>query len=313
VQGCYDGLMRQYQLRWTVAATLPVRKEPLTNSDISRLVDLWWDPASDGTKVGKQVVQTGSAMTVVIGCMWLLLLDTGMRLAEVTSNKWDVTCCSRASVSFMIKGVLYRSPTRLQLMGMREGDFAIVTPPPSKKDPHGIVWGCKPIWLDFRRGEKGCAARALRDLELVLPIDEGQRPSTPLFVDRAGLCIKGSFVRRVFKDSILTFKSGRDAKKLSTHSFRITLGCKLKAAGCADSVIMAMCRWQSLKSLEIYCRQTPEEYARVLGKARRADAKSVQVTSLPELGEQLDEERQEGDADSDYSSEEEEENETEEL
>ena len=313
VQECYDGLMRQYQQKWTVAATLPVRKEPLTNSDINRLIKLWWDPASDGMKVGKQVVRTGSALTVVLGCIWLLLLDTGMRLAEVTSNKWDLTCCSRASVSFMVKGVLYRSLTRLQLMGMREGDYVIVTPPPSKKDPHGVIWGCKPVWLDFRRGERGCAARVLRDLELVLPIDEGKRASTPLFVDGAGRCVKGSFVRRVFKDSILTFKSKRDAKKLSTHSFRITLGCKLKAAGCSDSVIMAMCRWQSLKSLEVYCRLTPQDYARTLWKARQADAKSVQVTSLPALGEQLDEEPQEGDADSDYSSEEGEEDEEQEV
>ncbi len=51
----------------------------------------------------------------------------------------------------------------------------------------------------------------------------------------------------------------------------------------------------------------------MLGKARRADAKSIQVTSLPKLGEQLDEKLQEGDADSDYSSEEEEENEREEV
>ena len=189
----------------------------------------------------------------------------------------------------------------------------LVTPPPSKKDPHGVIWGCKPVWLDFRRGERGCASRGLRDLELVLPIDEGKRASTPLFVDGAGRCVKGSFVRRVFKDSILTFKSKRDAKKLSTHSLRITLGCKLKAAGCSDSVIMAMCRWQSLKSLEVYCRLTPQDYARTLWKARQADAKSVQVTSLPALGEQLDEEPQEGDADSDYSSEEGEEDEEQEV
>ena len=29
--------------------------------------------------------------------------------------------------------------------GMREGDYVIVTPPPSKKDPHGVIWGCKPV------------------------------------------------------------------------------------------------------------------------------------------------------------------------
>jgi hypothetical protein len=292
VQECYNGLMRQYQLKWTVAPTLPVRKEPLTNADITRLVNLWWDPANDRAKVGKFVIRTGSAVTVVLGCLWLLLLDSGMRLAELTSNKWDVTCCSRANVSFMIGGTIHRAPSRLKLLGMRNGDYAIVTPPPSKKDRYGNVWGCKPIWLDFREGDRGCAARALRELELVLPVDEARRANTPLFVDEAGRCLKGNFVRRVFKDSMLTFKTDKDVKKFSTHSFRITLGCKLKAAGCSDSEIMAMCRWQSLKSLEIYCRLTPEEYARMLRLARGADAKSIQVTSLPDLGEQLDAEQQ---------------------
>ncbi len=103
VQECFDGLMRQCQLKWTVAPTLPVRKRPLTNADIARfIVDLWWDPASDKVKVGKFVIRTGSAMTVVFGCLWLLLLDSGMRLAELTSNKWDATFCSRANVSFTI-------------------------------------------------------------------------------------------------------------------------------------------------------------------------------------------------------------------
>jgi hypothetical protein len=214
VQECYNGLMRQHQLKWTVAPTLPVRKEPLTNADITRLVNLWWDPANDRAKVGKFVIRTGSAVTVVLGCLWLLLLDSGMRLAELTSNKWDVTCCSRANVSFMIGETVHRAPSRLKLLGMRNGDYAIVTPPPSKKDRYGNVWGCKPIWLDFREGDRGCAARALRELELVLPVDEARRANTPLFVDEAGRCLKGNFVRRVFKDSMLTFKTDKDVKKV---------------------------------------------------------------------------------------------------
>jgi len=74
-------------------------------------------------------------------------------------------------------------------------------------------------------------ARALRELELVLPVEEARRSSTPLCVDGAGRCLKGNFVRRIFKDSLRTFKNDQDVKKFSTHSFRITLGCKLKAAG----------------------------------------------------------------------------------
>jgi len=111
------------------------------------------------------------------------------------------------------------------------------------------VWGCKPIWLDFREGDEGCAARALRELELVLPVDEARRASTPPFVDGAGRCVRGNFVRGIFKNSLQTFKSNKDVKKLSTHSFGITLGCKLKATGCSE--FMAMCRWQSLRSLKV--------------------------------------------------------------
>ena len=56
--------------------------------------------------------------------------------------------------------------------------------------------------------------------------------------------------------------------------------------------VLALCRWQSLKSLEVYCRLTPKDYAATLGRARRADAKSIQVTSLPDLGDEQDEGRQ---------------------
>jgi len=192
----------------------------------------------------------------------------------------------------MINEVVYRSASRLQLLSMRAGDFVIFTPPPSKKDPLGVVWGCKPIWLDFRGEDRECAARALRELELTSPVDGTKRARTPLFVDGSGQCIRGGFVRKVLKNSLLTFMSASRAKRISTHSFRITLGCKLKAAGCSDSTILALCRWQSLKSLEVYCRLTPKDYAATLGRARRADAKSIQVTSLPDLGDEQDERRQ---------------------
>ena len=248
------------------------------------MTDLWWNPINNGKRLGRLTIEVGSRATTMVGCLWLLRLDSGMRLAEVTSNEWDVTRCSRASLSFKIGGILYRSPSRTKLLGMREGDYAIVTPPPSKKDRHGAIWGCKPIWLDFRPGEVGCAARALKELELAFPIKESDRPNTPLFVDEEGKCIRSDWTRRLFKKSMETFKSKGSVKKFSTHSFQITLVCKLRAARFPDSMILAIVRWQSMKSLEVYCRITPGEYTSVLKKARRADAKSIQVTSLPDIG-----------------------------
>lgn len=38
---------------------MPVRKEPLTNADITKLVNLWWDPANNGRKVGNVTCSLG--------------------------------------------------------------------------------------------------------------------------------------------------------------------------------------------------------------------------------------------------------------
>ncbi len=92
---------------------------------------------------------------------------------------------------------------------------------------YGNVWGCKPIWLDFREGDKGCAARAMRELGLVLPVDEARRASTPLFVDGAGRCVRGNFVRRIFKNSQRTFTSNKDVKKFPYIVAKAILGISL--------------------------------------------------------------------------------------
>jgi hypothetical protein len=75
VEDCYNGLMRHYQLKWTVAATLPRRKEPLTNADIARLADLWWNPINSGKKLGRLTIEVGTLATTMIGCLWLLMRD----------------------------------------------------------------------------------------------------------------------------------------------------------------------------------------------------------------------------------------------
>ena len=80
--------------------------------------------------------------------------------------------------------------------------------------------------------------------------------------------------------------SAEETRKYRPHSFRITLGCKLRAAGATDMEVMSLCRWMTLESLAIYCRLTPEDYGRLLSKAYKADAASIQVTNIPDIGPQ---------------------------
>ncbi len=57
-----------------------------------------------------------------------------------------------------------------------------------------------------------------------------------------------------------------------------------------------MVRFQSVSSLVIYCRMTPEAYAGQLAKAVKADAKSVQATTLHDIGLREDLEADEAEA-----------------
>ncbi len=156
-----------------------------------------------GKTVAKLVIGESEAETVTVRAIWQLLLETGFSLSEITDDHWDIRRASRGSVSFRIGGIIMSAPTREQLMDMTEGDIVLIEPPPSKPDPTGRIWGCKPISLPFHPTRQTCAARALRDMELALPLAAKCRRATPLFVDvRTRLSFKGSRIRRLFKASL---------------------------------------------------------------------------------------------------------------
>ena len=287
VDSTMRGLLKEFQLKHGVKASLAQRKEPLRNEHIKALLSLWCDVDHVGETVAKLVIGKSEAETATVRAIWQLLLETGFRLSEITDDHWDIRRASRGSVSFRIRGIILSAPTREQLMDMEEGDIVLIEPPPSKPDPTGRVWGCKPIFLPFHSTRQTCAARALRDMELALPLAAKCRRATPLFVDsRTGLSFKGNRIRTLFKASLRKFMSGEETRKYSPHSFRITLGCKLRAAGATDMEIMSLCRWLTLESLAIYCRLTPEDYGRLLNRAYKADAASIQVTNIPDIGPQ---------------------------
>jgi len=297
VQNTFKALLVKFQLDYSVLASLNQRKEPFTNAHIMSIINLWTCTENNGKKINQLTIRVGTGETLMFATIFQLLLETGFRASEITNDAWDVRRISRGSVTFQFKGMHVRYASRNQLMTMKEGDFIILQPPISKSDQFGKNWGAKPIFLPFFEGRAYNAAQSLRDLELDNPIKDEERSETPLFIDAmTKKCLKSNRLRSMLKATLLTFMSEIDAFYFSVHSFRITLGCKLLAAGVDELTIRSMVRWQSISSLVIYCRMTPEDYARQLAKALKADAKSVQTTTLHDVGLREDLEADEAEA-----------------
>ena len=67
----------------------------------------------------------------------------------------------------------------------------------------------------------------------------------------------------------------------SWHAFRVRLACLLRIAGASDSVILALLRWKSERSLLIYSRRNPNELADWLDKTLLHEVASVRGANVP--------------------------------
>ena len=67
----------------------------------------------------------------------------------------------------------------------------------------------------------------------------------------------------------------------SFHSFRIGFACALLAANCPYDMIQALARWRSDKSIAIYARLNPDDYAAWVAKALRQHTTSTTTARLP--------------------------------
>eukprot|EP00966_Prymnesium_polylepis_P107203 2482353-Prymnesium_polylepis.1 len=69
-----------------------------------------------------------------------------------------------ANVRWMIGGVIYSAPMAAQLAMLRDGDYALLTPPPSKADQFSLHWGAAIIYLMYHASVEAhpiCVAREL--------------------------------------------------------------------------------------------------------------------------------------------------------
>ena len=64
-------------------------------------------------------------------------------------GKWTRRFISFDNVKWSIGGIVYTAPTAEQLAALREGDFALLRPPPSKADQFGLHWGASTIYLPY--------------------------------------------------------------------------------------------------------------------------------------------------------------------
>ena len=161
---------------------------------------------------------------------------------------------------------------------------ACISPATSKNDPFGMTFGDKPIWLPVVPGDPCNAALRLAALELQMPVRGADRARTPLYTtgpDRRSLD-HGS-ADSLF-DALSIYALGATvAKTLSLHSGRVWLACALLESKYDDPTIEAMCRWKSPKSVRIYARMQPKDYASILLAAMNASVDPSLVRSIPTL------------------------------
>jgi hypothetical protein len=268
----------------------PHRKEPMPFWLTEELVLLFtrclMHSEDRAVKFGGKLV-LGIEMWVSLVAMIALHYQSGLRKGESTSQTQTLSKkdMSRASLTWLIDGVVVVAPTRMQLLGMVGGrDFAVVKPPPSKCDTHGITWGSKLMYFLYDEAQHAGAARALRQLELRLPVSDNNRRRTPLFVSAPGVAMSGTMADHMLNTALANLAPDTFGQ-YSWHSFRRALAVSMLKAGCTPAEIQAVCRWQSEESLWIYAQLEPEDYAAILARSYGQNFQRSMAHNLPTIDE----------------------------
>ena len=202
---------------------------------------------------------------------------SGMRKSELVSNDGSLALCI-GNTAFLIKSTIVCRPTNEQLDALGPGDFLVITPPPSKSDPFGVVWGSLPIYLPFCQ-ERRNAAR------LVAQIHKTRRAahsSEPLFCSSQDKAFTHNFLDRVLKKRLQDIgMSTAQAALYSFHSARAHLACALAAAKRPPDIIQALLRWQSVDSLRVYVAFNPADYAAHITAAQSATVAGIRGAHVP--------------------------------
>lgn len=274
------GLMFEYIRLHGKECLVPRRREPLTNAQIDAILSI-----PNGTRLGRFIVDWNTPLFQNFRAFLPTLRDTGSRkadLLDVTPHDFDNSSMSKLNLKWFIGGVIVDCPDPAMLRALRPGDAAVLIPGCTKADPFAIMFGDKPMYLEFDPADANNAARNLRDLELAQPVAAEHRRTTPLFAsDDCGTPMSHEIADVLFHAACAVCFEPSVANALSLHSGRVWLACALLAADYHDPTIQAMCRWLSPAAVRIYAHMNPEQYMRILTDARNATVTSRLATNIP--------------------------------
>jgi hypothetical protein len=257
------------------------RKQPFTREILHELLI-----STDKGALDLTVPAVGVAFRAFVAT----LRQTGMRKSELALSAgatFTPALATRSHLQWCLRGVIYADPPADLLRHPRNGDYAILIPPPSKADPYGEVWGALPIYLHHSPTDPDAAFNHLATLELTVPAVGQQRRVVPLISADNKRPLAASQLDSMLQLILRRLIGKVNASKYSWHSARIYLACSLLAAGASHAQIQALCRWQTEDSLRVYARLNPSSYRELLSRAASAQVESVSVGSLPPLSSEL--------------------------
>ena len=281
-------LLMQYKRQHGVKDLIPHRKQPFTRAIL--LDTLAATP--DGYKLGQYTVQRDSRKWRSVIGLIKTLAQTGFRKAEICVDKHgqpcNVNCLSRGHLRWLLQGKVYSSGSVPQalLQNPGPGDFAILTPPPSKSDPFDMVWGDKPIYLPFDL-DPLAAFSALADIEISDSF-EGPPGNTALFTGDDGLPFSASQLDTLLYHMLRRHFDPATVRLYSWHSARIFLCCALLASGCPRSLVQALCRWQTDESINVYSCLGASQYAGLLKAAMAVRIDGARAATLADAAPFID-------------------------
>ena len=271
------GLMRDYVKVCGPMSLVPKRREPFTNPLIASLLH----PRHEGKKLGKRTLQWSSLFGSSLAASIELASETGFRKGELFASHEESHFLQWDAISVKLQGawVLSASMTTAMWASMQAGDCIAVTPPHSKADQFGMVWGPLPCYRQFLPAGRS-AARRIRDLALAV-LKEKDALAGAVFVDDDCTPLTCSGMASTLFYLLSSFLPAAAAKMYTWHSFRISLACALLAAKCSNAQIQAVLRWQTEESLRIYARMGIEEQLSMVSQAQLATISAVQSRNLP--------------------------------
>jgi hypothetical protein len=264
---------------------LPDRKDPI-GPDLCRQLLATDLTALVGTKLSTERRRWDDPLFLSLGAMMALSESTGFRKSEVAlpnGEEFDDRRLRRSSLLWEIDGRIFVDPSPAQLRSMVPGrDKAVIKPPRSKADQDGTIWGAHPIWIVLDETDTANAAARLQSMEIKFPCNGPQRAKTPLFFSDAKFSpLRHSTVDCYLEHLLRANVPAERVKAYSFHSFRVGFACALLAAHCPYDMIQALARWRSDKSVAIYARLNPNDYAGWVTKALQQKTTSRTAARLP--------------------------------